>query len=265
MPNETERFQDFCKKYINRKVKEHFSDLGDERWQPDFNVDRHFTRWVCTHQDKDPLVLSVGRLLVYFFKIQGLLDEPLYSMPCTQLFNSVECIPQIIINFQESVQSARDNNRNKHPLTAQHYIRVKVDFSSAAEVERIARKVKDVFATPLFNFDKGVTKYTYYDKPNSYEFKVYGHTEQEAQNVITKLLLLDNQTPNWECLSESVKRRNFTRVEHITVNGKRYKKPQRRPLGKVHFISAELHVDGLPGNIHLLDLGGRSKNVVLAN
>lgn len=264
MANEIERFQDFCRKYINRKVKEHFNDLGDERWQPNFNIDRHFTRWVCTHQDNDPLVLSVGRLLVYFFKIQGLLDEPIYSMPCTQLFNSVECIPQIIINFQESVQSARDNNRSKHPLTAQHYIRVKQDFSSEAEVERIARRIRDAFATPVFGFEKGRIKYTYFDKGRSYEFKILSISEVEAKKVIEKLLALDNATPDWNYLSESRKYRDYSSVQYFTVNGKRYKKPQRRPLGKVSFISAELHVDGLPGNIHLLDLGGRSRNVVLS-
>jgi hypothetical protein len=265
MPNETERFQDFCKKYINRKVKEHFSDLGDERWQPDFNVDRHFTRWVCTHQDKDPLTLSVGRLLVYFFKIQGLLDAPIYSMPCTQLFNSVECLPQIIINFQESVQSARDNNRNKHPLTAQHYIRVRTDFSSESEVQRIARKVKEVFATPIFSFDKGRLKYTYLDRSKGYFFIVATPNEAEARNVVEKLLAINNDVPDWELLTESRSNKNFTSVQTMRVNGKQYKKPQRRPLGRVSFISAELHVDGLPGNIHLLDLSGRSRDVVLAN
>ena len=265
MANEMERFQDFCKKYVNRKVKEHFKDLGDERWQPNFNLDRHFTRWVCTHQDKDPMMLTVGRLLLYFFKIQGLLDEPMYAMPCTQLFQSVECIPQIIINFQESVQSARNNNRTRHPLTAQHYIRTKTDFSSSAEVERIARKVREVFATPVFSFDKGRLKYTYQDKTKGYFFIIATPNEAEARNVIEKLLALDNDIPDWELLTESRSNKNFTRTRTIQINSKRYKKPQRRPLGKVHFISAQLHVDGLPGNIHLLNLGGRSRDVVLAS
>jgi hypothetical protein len=265
MANEIERFQNFCQKYINKKVREHFSDLGDERWQPDFNVDRHFTRWICTHQDKDPLILTVGRLLVYFFKIQGLFDEPIYAMPCTQLFQSVQCIPQIIINFQESTQSARENNRSRHPLTAQHYIRAKVDFSSSAEVERIARKVKEVFATPIFSFDKGRIKYVYFDKANSYEFKILSNSEAQAKNVIEKLLALDNKTPDWDFFSATTKNRNFATTEHIIVNGKRYKKPQRRPLGKVNFISAELHVDGLPGNIRLIDLSNRSKNIILSS
>jgi hypothetical protein len=265
MANEIERFQNFCQKYINKKVKEHFSDLGDERWQPDFNVDRHFTRWICTHQDKDPLTLTVGRLLVYFFKIQGLLDEPIYAMPCTQLFDSQECLPQIIINFQESVQSARQHNRSKHPLTAQHYIRLKIDFSSEAEVQQIARKIKAVFATPIFSFDKGRLKYTYRDKSKSYFFVVTTINETEARNVIKKLLAINNDVPDWELLTESRSNKDFVATRTTQVNGKRYKKPQRRPLGRVSFISAELHVDGLQGNIHLIDLGGRSRDVILAS
>lgn len=264
MPIETERFQDFCRKYINRKVREHFSDLGDERWQPNFEVDRHFTRWVCTHQDNDPLTLTVGRLLVYFFKIQGLLDEPIYAVPSTRLQQTVQTIPQVIINFQESVRDARANKRPRHPLTAQHYIRFNGDFSSEAEVERIARKVRDLFATPVFGFNKGRIKYTYYDKPKGHLFIVSSFTELEAKNVIEKMLAIINEVPDWSKLTESRSNADFTTTEYITVNGKRHKKPQRRPLGKVHFLSAELHVNGLSSNIHLLDLSGRSRNVILS-
>jgi hypothetical protein len=263
MANEIERFQDFCRKYINRKVKDHFSDLGDERWQPDFNVDRHFTRWVCTHQDKDPLTLTVGRLLVYFFKIQGLLDEPLYTIPSTRLQQSVETIPQIIINFQETAQSARENRRVKNPLGAEHYLRFDGDFSSEAEVQRIARKVQQIFATPVFSFQKGVLKYTYQDKRKGILIIVATPNETQARNVIEKLLAVIDERPSWKKLTESRSNRDFTETETVRINGKTYKKPRRRQLGTVYFISAELHVEGLPGNIRLIDLGGRYSSAIL--
>lgn len=263
MPIETERFQDFCRKYINRKVREHFKDLGDDRWQPDFNVDRHVTRWICTHQDKDPLTLTVGRLLVYFFKVQGLLDEPIFAMPCTRLEQNVQTIPQIIIRFQESARDARANKRYWHPLRAEHYVRVKEDFTSESDVQQIARKVREVFATPVFSFDKGRTKFTYHDKIKGHLFIVASTTESEARDIIQKLLTITNEMPNWNLLTESKSNQNFEATEYITVNGKRQKKPQRRPVGKVHFISAELHVNGLNGNIQLIDLTGRSSNAIL--
>jgi hypothetical protein len=263
MANEIERFQNFCQKYINKKVKEHFSDLGDERWQPDFNVDRHFTRWICTHQDKDPLTLTVGRLLVYFFKIQGLLDEPIYAIPTARLHESVETIPQIIIYFQESAQSARDNRRVRSPLRAEHYVRFNGDFSSKTEVERLARKVQQIFATPVFSFKKGVIKYTYQDKRKGILIIVATPNETQARNVIEKLLAIIDERPDWNLITESRSNKNFTETETVRINGKTYKKPQRRQTGTVHFISAELHVNGLPGNIRLIDLGGRYYNEIL--
>lgn len=264
MANNVERFQDFCRKFINRKVREHFSDLGAEDWEPDFNVSRHFTRWVCTHLDTDPMMLTLGRLLVYFFKVQGLLDEPIYAMPCTQLYRSVQTLPQIIINFQESATDARQNNRSRYPLTAQHYVRIAQYFETEADVERLARKVREIFATPVFHFNKGRIKYTYTDRTRGLLYIVACPNETEAKSVIEKLLALIDVVPDWELLTDSHSRKNFATTERIRVNGKTYKKPQRRPLGKVHFISAELHVDGLPGNIHLIDLGGRSTNTVLS-
>jgi hypothetical protein len=265
MANEIERFQDFCRKYINRKVKEYFKDLGDERWQPDLNLDRHFVRWVCTHQDNDPLALTVGRLLVYFFKVQGLLDEPLYFIPTSRLQQqNVQTIPQVIINFQETAQSAQANKRTDHPLGAHHHIRFEKDFSSEAEVQALARKVREAFATPLFHFDKGRLKYTYLDKIKGFLFIVATPNETEARKVIEKLLFVVGESPNWDLLTESRSNKNFSQVKTIRINGKSYKQPQMRPTGKVYFLSAELHVEGLPGNIRLLDLSGRSSNTVLS-
>jgi len=264
MTNETERFQSFCRQFINRKVREHFKELGGEDWQPNLGNERHVSRHICTHQDKDPLSLTIGRLLIYYFEARGLIEEPIFSIPSSHLYESVQCVPQVILNFQESVRDAHENKRPRYPLTAQHYLRVKTDFSSEAEVMQIARKVRDVFVTPLYRFDKGRIKYVYFDKSKAHEIKILAQTETKAKELISKILSLDNHQPNWDYLSDTRKtNRNFETTEYIRVNGKRYKKPKRRPLGRVEFISAQLHVDGTQNNIHLIDLGGRSKNVIL--
>lgn len=261
MARETERFQAFCRKYVNRKVRNHFKDLGGDGWIPDFAIDRHMTRWVCTHQDKDPLMLTVGRLLIYFFKIQGLLEEPIYAIPSTQLHESVTIYPQVIICFKESSPEAKANKR--YPLKATHSIRIKSDFSSKAEVERLARKIKAIFGTPVFKFTKGKIKYTYYDKSKGYSIIVTCPNESEAKSVIEKLLEINSDRPDWDCLTDSNSRKNYNTQKTTRVAGRIINQVKRRQSGVVHFTHAELSVPDVPENVQLVDVSGQYPGAIL--
>lgn len=257
MSNDVERFQDFCRKFINRKVREHFTDLGGDDWQPDFNVSRHFTRWVCTHTDNDPMMLTLGRLLVYFFKVQGLLEEPIFAMPATNLIESVLTVAQVILYFQESARDAVINKRPYRPLMAQHSIRVRDKFESANSVNALAKKVNQIFNTPAFAYDKGRLKFTYRDRSKGHLLIITAINEAEARTVINKILNIVDETPDWDLLYESKSNRNFNKTEKFKAGGETYKKPQNRPLGKVKFSHAELHIPNLAGNITLIDKRGQ--------
>jgi hypothetical protein len=261
MPSETERFQSFCRQYINRKVRERFKDLGGDDWQADFTNDRHFSRHVVTHKDDDPLALTVGRLIVYFFEIQGFLKEPLYTMPSRELHISNTIYPQVIICFRESTERAKAQDRN--PLTATHAIRTQHDFSSKADVQRLAQKIKSIFATPVFNFDKGKLKYTYWEKAKGYNIIVTCPSEAEAKPIVERLLRINNDTPNWDYLNESKSNQNFEQQEQIRVNGETKKKPKRRQSGKVIFTHAELAIPGVAENIYLVDVSGQYPGAIL--
>lgn len=186
----------------------------------------------------------------------------LYTIPCSELEESVETRPQLIFKFQESVADSKKNKRYRTPLRATHYIRLRQDFSSKSEVEKIAKKVYSVFAKPVFSFDKGKIKYSYRDKAKGYSFILACTSEADARNLITKILACNDETPNWFRLTESKSKRVTEPLGTVRINGETYKRPSYRPTGKVHFISAELHVHGLLGNIHLIDLGGMRRNVV---
>lgn len=261
MPSETERFQSFCRQYINRKVRERFRDLGGDDWQADFTNDRHFSRHVVTHKDDDPLALTVGRLIVYFFEIQGFLKEPLYTIPSTALHISNTIYPQIIICFRESYKDAESNER--YALTAEHYVRTQHDFATKADVQRLAQKVKNIFATPVFNFNKGKLKYTYYEKPKGYKITVACPSESEARSVVERLLQLNNDTPNWNYLNESKSNQNFEEQEKVRVNGETKKKAKRRQSGKVVFTHAELSIPGITENIYLVDVSRRYPGAII--
>lgn len=187
----------------------------------------------------------------------------LYTIPCNELEESVETRPQLIIKFQESVADAKKNKRMRVPLRATHYIRLRQDFSSKSEVEKIAKKVYSIFANPIFAFDKGKIKYSYRDKSKGYSFITACPSEAEARNLITKLLACNDDTPNWFRMTESKSKRVTEPLGTIRINGESYKRPSYRPTGKVRFISAELHVHGLMSNIHLIDLGQRKRNIIL--
>lgn len=187
----------------------------------------------------------------------------LYTIPANQLEESVETQPQLILQFQESAVDARKNKRPRSPLRATHYIRIKQDFSSENEVKAIAQKVYSLLVNPLFKFDKGKVKYSYRDKQQGHSLILACPTESEARKVIEKILACVGQKPNWFRLTQSESKKVTEPRGTVRVNGKTYKRPPFRPTGTVRFISAELHVHGTNGNIRLLDLGKRDRNVVL--
>lgn len=77
-------FQSFCRKYVNRIVRLHFSDLGTvEETNLSLDSPRQATKKLLLHQADDPLMLTIGRLLFWWLETKDLLDEYIYGIPST--------------------------------------------------------------------------------------------------------------------------------------------------------------------------------------
>jgi hypothetical protein len=107
-----ELFQSFIRKYINKVVKEHFKDIqGDTDASLSLGVPRQAIKRVCLHKDSDPIVLTVGRLLIWWVEARGLFEDVIYGIPSTDFEITHTYYPQVKLHFKEDKYEAAANNR----------------------------------------------------------------------------------------------------------------------------------------------------------
>jgi hypothetical protein len=252
--NDFEFLQDMIRRWQNRVVREEFKHLGADDFDPDINISEHALRVACTHKDSDTATMMQMRndLFYIIYGKAKQMQGAVYTIPTTELHISNTIYPQVILCFREKAKDALSNDR--YPLRATHYVRTQHDFASKADVKQLAQKVKSIFATPTFSFDKGKIKYTYLEKAKGYNIIVACPSEPEARPLVERLLQVNNHTPNWNYLNESKSNQNFNHQETVKVNGETEKKAKRRQSGKVYFTHAELAIPGVTRNIFLVDV-----------
>lgn len=249
---DVENFQSFCRKYINKVVRKHFADITED--DPDslsVSSPRQVIKRVCWHKDTDPLMLTIGRLLIWWVEARGLIDEFIYGIPSTDFHETNKFLPQITLYWRESNSSARANGRM--PIKAKYTVRWKGDYATVNDINRIRTKIDIIFNRPTrHKFVKGTEKYSYYDQEKGYRLIVTARDETEAKDVINKLLEIQGDNPlDSNLLGKNTKEANWNTTETIRVNGSNYKKPRRRPIGTVLFDKAEFKVHGMTHDILL--------------
>jgi len=255
--NDIELIQSFCRKYINKGVKKHFKDVaGNDDNSLSRGSSRQIIKRICLHKDNDSLTLTVARLLIWWVEAKGLFDEYFYAIPTDTFHESVVFKPQIVIQWRESKEDARDNDR--YAIKARYSVRWKGDYSSPTDINKIRLKINNIFNKPSIHFFiKGREKYSYRDKIKGYEFIIAAKDEGEARKVITALLEIQDDAPLDEALlTKSITERNWNATERVRVNGILHDMPKRRPVGKVVFEKAEFKVHGMTRDILLTDKYG---------
>jgi hypothetical protein len=108
--SDVEHLQALIRRYINQEIREHFSDLGGDDWEPDISTTRGAMRKALTHEDSDPLQLTILRLFTYYFiygQAKALMPD-VYGIPNT-VFDQVRAYrPQICLYFSGS-ETPSDN------------------------------------------------------------------------------------------------------------------------------------------------------------
>lgn len=249
--------QSFCRRYVNKAVREHFNDVGtDSDGTQTTSNPRSASKRLCLHEDTDPITLTAIRLLFWWIEAKGLFNEVIYGIPSDNFHESVVFKPQIVLHWRESREDAKTNNR--YPTKARYSIRWKGEYATTTDVDKIRKKINNIFNKPtVHKFRKGREKYSYRDKIKGYEFIVTAFDVTEAKDVINKLLEIQDDHPlNEECLTKSISNENFTDRETIKVNGVIHTKPKKRPIGTVRFTHAEFKVHGMTRDILLTDSNG---------
>lgn len=261
--NDIELFQSFCRRYFNRAISEHFRDVtGDDDDSLSRALPRSLIKRVCLHKDNDPIILTVGRLLIWWVEARGLLEEFIYGIPSTDFEITYTYYPQVKLHFREDKYEAAVNNRR--PARSEVSFRWREDDYTTANINTLTNKIVADFVNPVFFFQRGRGCWTYWDDQKGYRFTVYAQSETEAKKVIEQVIKVQDETePDWDNkLREHKDGVNYTLPETVRVMGETKRKPKKRPVATVKFAYAELFIPGLTKPIILVDRTGTKANAL---
>jgi hypothetical protein len=267
-----EHLQDILKKTLNREVREWFSDVGDENWQPDVTTPRASLRVACTHQENDTMDITILRMLFFQMLVKGLLSDadifsnmPFYSMPIEAYQQTVKFLPQVILYFREDYEDVESGYK---PIDAQIGFRIPNEVSESyteAKAQALANKIRSEFAVNNgYRWRKGRVKASYIDKEKGYQLIIAAYSEGEAREIINKVLDLQNDSIDNDCLTFSSLGGTPPIVPPSKlIYGKSRRLPRTRPVGYVRFQWAELHLWGLQNPVVLVDRSKRRKTALV--
>ena len=254
---DVEYFQSFIRRYVNRAVREHFSDVtGDDDDSLSIDVPRQAIKRICLHKDTDPITLTIGRLLIWWIEAKGLFNEVIYGIPSTDFEISNTYYPQVKLHFREDKYRAATNNRR--PARSEVSFRWRETNYSTTNVNQLVNKIYADFVSPVFYYERGRTLYTYTDKQLGYQFQVTANSENDAKKIIEQTIRVqDNIEPDWQDkLRVHNDNKNYAIPGTVTVMGDIKQKPKRRPIARVEFKYAELFIPGTTKPIVLVDRTG---------
>ncbi|MEH2278916.1 MAG: hypothetical protein V7K40_30045 [Nostoc sp.] len=265
LPDNFDPFEHLQKIYIpqhNAAVAHYFKDLPTD-WKPNIATARSSLRVACTMLDNDnQLMMNLRHHLL--FDLLGYGRSQLgvvYGIPAQQFQESVEGKPQIFLYFSQDAASVAQGEKK---VEAEYSFRI-MDETPATmtpiKAIAIAHKVKEQFVSSGQGvvFTKGKNIYKYYDEEHGYRLQVYGNTEADTQDIITRLLKCQSvlYDENRLVISTPKKASITSQTDTQVVYGKKKKKPRYRPVANVRFRYAYMYLRGNERPIYLVDTTGR--------
>lgn len=255
-----EHLQDTIKRVHNREVREAFSDLGADEFDPDISIPRHSLRVACTIDDNDTQDMMVQRQLLFFLSLRRAQDmqTPVVGDYVNEMHDRRMYKPQITLFFQED---DGDVEAGYNPVRGRISYRLMNESSttlSKVELTSLANRIQLEFASGNgYVWKRGRDIASYTDKDNGYQLQILTISKAEAKEVINKVLDTNQDTPNWQYLQykesdDSLSAYPSNPGSHIIL-GETRKKPRRRPVANVRFQYATADVWGIAKPIVLCD------------
>ena len=226
----------------NQEVREYFRDAPDD----DLNSPRSTLKIISIVNDRDSALITLLKMFFFWILTKKLhpISPEIYGVPVQEHHESFSFMPQVIIHFQQAYAPT-----GKRKLTGRVSFRLmkKASEVTQSEVERLAKDIRSEFGgKTAYKWHKGKSSMTYYDKPNGYWLDILCNSKSSAQELVTKLLAINNDTPNWgkSDFKEAVdaSKKYPTNTGTTIVLGKSHSNPERRREGDVEITYSELDI-----------------------
>lgn len=258
-----EHLQDTVKRWYNREVQQHFSDLGPT---DDLTIPRSSLRVACRHDERDSLTMTLLR--VFLFEVtarhSSSLHPAMFGIPITEYESEIVYKPQIKLFFSEPRDDVVDGYPPVEGEVTFRIINETTNTMTMARAQQLALRIRSVFATPPLIWKKGTDKVVYQDKEKGYDLRILCRTHADGRALIENVLDIQNDTPDWSNLNviepvNATERFPYNPGTKL-IMGQTVRKRRQRPRVNVRFRYATLSVHGLPNPINLVDLTGVRRN-----
>lgn len=259
--SESEHLQDLFRRYANRQVREFFSDLGGEDWQPSIGTPRESLRHGSTHKDDDSLPMTLLRWELFNYVRRLKFDVPMIGIPISSFDVERRYKPQIILNFLEDLGDVEPGYEMVTGRISFRLMEHNSETLTPAIAQTFANRIKSNFSNGGgFVWRKGREMVTYNDWNKGYALKVLSRSKANGREVIERTLDIQNDVIDTSKMNSNGNENEAAAYPVIPPNDRIYgeirRTPRKRPLADVRFQYAVLHVHGLQNGIPLVDRTG---------
>jgi hypothetical protein len=177
--------------------------------------------------------------------------------------------PQIRLHFMQDTDFEAGANapgyhgRRRVPATLTYRIMGETSETiTMGELTRIGQQVKEVFgANGGYTWQKGKEMYCYADWDRGYQLQILARGAAQAQDLVTKILSLQNHTPTWKYMSKTESIDQASRYPETpttkAILGEVKTMPKLRPNVEVRFVHADAKIHRLVQPIVIYDRTGK--------
>lgn len=258
--SEWEHLQTTIKRVFNRLIREEFSDIGGDDWEPDISIPRGSLRHACTLKDNDTVDMEILRMMLYYFVIGKARDlqSPVFAYPIEEIEAVRKYKPQICFYFEEDAGDVEEDYAPVRGQISYRLVNEQNNTITKSELTAIANRIKTQFGVGQgYVWRKGKDMATYVDRAKGYDFQILCRSKSDAKELIDKVLATNNDQPDWQYLQYKENEQPSTAYPTFPgtqiIFSKTYRKPRRRPIASVRFQYAYCKVWGMNKAIYLYD------------
>lgn len=240
----------------NLEVREWFRDLT--QFRPEASG-RELLAYSCLIPSDASMRTATAASNLFRYGVQRVQDRPaVYGYPIEDYQREHRMLAQLQLHWKETRESYRA--RGKRWRTE---MRVSIRLSSAIteslkqsdqEADRLAVQIEQNFLD--HQFTKGKIVVSYVDRRNPHLMKINSSSVQEAKELLTKVLALNNETPDFAACLRYRQFDNGTGPSQGTtqVFGEEKEMPEFMPIVNVRWYKAELKMPGIQDRILAEDI-----------
>lgn len=241
-----------------------------EAWRKDLSTRPTFIKWGEAKQDKKYLVIEyfpdrsqpksilltgnegqiINHIIQYHYE-GGSGTEGEYEDKIPTEISTLSNRPYIKLYFSQPADEVATGKRS-----ARMEITINIMDKTDTDIDKnylvtLATRITEQFnlGKNPYKYKKGKNYYTYHDWANGYQIKLLANVETEARQMLLKILSIKQHTLNEKYWKESravnVNVAYPNTEETVTILGKTYKKPLRRPTVNVTFRWARLSLPSI--------------------